>query len=105
MFSFFSKKDYDLNGSDFKQKFNNTPNAVLIDVRTKAEFGEGTLQGAKNLDMMLPGFEAEARKLDRSKTYFLFCRSGNRSSKAASMFEKLGLTSFNLVGGIGAWPR
>ena len=36
--SFFSKKENDLDGKTFKQKFEETDNTELIDVRTFAEF-------------------------------------------------------------------
>ena len=102
--SFFSKKENDLDGKTFRQKFEETNNAELIDVRTSAEFASGTIKGAKNMDLMSADFQSEVQKLDSQKSYFLFCRSGNRSGSAASLFEKLGLKSFNLVGGVGSWP-
>ena len=102
--SFFSKKENDLDGKTFRQKFEETGNAELIDVRTPGEFSSGSIKGAKNMDLMSADFQSQIQKLDSQKTYFLVCRSGNRSGSAASMFEKLGLKSYNLVGGIGAWP-
>lgn len=103
--SFFSKKENDLEGKTFRQKFEETNNAELIDVRTSAEFASGTIKRAKNMDLMSANFQTQVQKLDKDRTYFLFCRSGNRSGSATSLFEKLGLKSYNLVGGIGAWPR
>ena len=102
--SFFSKKENDLDGKTFRQQFEEINNAELIDVRTSAEFASGTIKGAKNMDLMSADFQSEVQKLDSQKTYFLFCRSGNRSGSAAYLFEKLGLKSFNLVGGVGSWP-
>lgn len=101
----FSKKENDLDGKAFKKKFETTDKAELIDVRTPGEFSSGSIAGAKNLDLMANDFQSEVQKLNKDKTYFLFCRSGNRSGNAVSLFEKLGLKSYNLVGGIGAWPR
>ena len=103
--SFFSKKENDLDGKAFKQKFETTDKAQLIDVRSPGEFSSGSIPGAKNIDLMAADFRSRVQKLDKDKTYFLFCRSGNRSGSAGSLFEKLGLKSYNLVGGIGAWPR
>ncbi|MEJ6980055.1 rhodanese-like domain-containing protein [Pedobacter sp. P351] len=102
--SFFSKKENDLDGKTFRQMFAETGNAELIDVRTSGEFASGTIKGAKNMDLMSADFQTQVQKLDSKKTYFLFCRSGNRSGNAASLFEKHGLKSYNLVGGTGAWP-
>ena len=103
--SIFSKKETDLDGKAFKQKFETADKALLIDVRTAGEFSSGSITGAKNLDATARDFQTQVKRLDKDKTYFLFCRSGNRSSSAASLFEKLGLKSYNLIGGIGAWPQ
>lgn len=102
---FFSKKDSDLDGKAFREKFENTDQAVLLDVRTPAEFNSGSIPGAQNIDFMSPDFQNRIQTLDKDKTYFLYCRSGNRSGSAASIMEKAGFKSFNLVGGIGAWPK
>ena len=103
--SFFSKKEYDLDGKRFKQKFEESSEPVLIDVRTPSDYASGTIPGAQNMDLMSAGFESRVARLDPVKTYFLFCRSGSRSGRAAAIFEKAGLKSYNLAGGIGAWPQ
>ena len=101
----FSKKENNLDGKSFKQKVEDSANAVLIDVRSPGEYASGTIAGAGNIDLMGPDFQKQVQKLDKGKSYFLFCRSGNRSSRAASLFEKFGLQSYNLTNGIEAWPR
>jgi rhodanese-related sulfurtransferase len=103
--NFFSKKENHLDGNPFKQKFEASANAILIDVRTPGEYASGTISGAINIDLLGSDFQKQVQKLDNSKKYFLFCRSGNRSSSAESVFEKFGLQSYNLTGGIGAWPK
>ncbi len=94
-----------LSGADFKAKFTETTNAVLLDVRTKAEYNGGAIKGAKNIDFFSSNFSAEIQKLDKTKTYFLYCASGNRSGKACKTMDQMGFTTFNLVGGVGAWPN
>ena len=103
--SLFSKNQYDLDGAAFKQQFESSKNAVLIDVRTPEEFQSGTLAGAKNIDITGSAFQTTIQSLDADKEYFLFCRSGNRSGNAAKLMGNLGLKCYNLVGGIGAWPH
>lgn len=106
MFGIFSsKKEYDLSGQEFKSQFLSTKGAVLLDVRTAGEFHSGTILGAKNLDVMSPSFQNQIAKLDASKTYFVFCRSGSRSASAVKIMKNAGLKAFNLIGGIGAFPR
>jgi rhodanese-related sulfurtransferase len=42
--------------------------------------------------------------LDKSKTYAVYCRSGNRSGQATALMAKDGFTSiFNLEGGLINW--
>ena len=101
----FAKKESDLAGSAFKEQFKNTKNAVLLDVRTPGEFRSGTIPGAENLDVMAADFKSRSKKLSPQKTYFVFCRSGNRSAGAVALLEEQGLKAYNLIGGIGAWPR
>jgi rhodanese-related sulfurtransferase len=106
MFNLFSikKKDTDLSGNEFKEKFTTTPGAVLVDVRTPGEYRSGSIKGAINIDFMSPIFQKEFLKLSKSKHYFLFCRSGGRSGQACSMLAREGYTVYNLDGGIGEWP-
>ena len=90
-------------GRLFRQEFNNTPGAVLLDVRTPAEFKSGTIARSVNIDYMSPAFKTKVAGLDKSKTYFVFCRSGNRSLQACKTMHKLGFDVRNLMGGIGEW--
>ncbi len=93
-----------LSGTDFKAKYLEIPKALLLDVRTPAEYAGGYLKGAKNINFFSPSFKADVQKLDKDKTYFVYCRSGNRSGQACDTMEQLGYTTYNLAGGIGAWP-
>jgi Rhodanese-related sulfurtransferase len=80
------------------------PNTVLLDVRTPAEFAGGHLPGAVNLDVESSQFSAQAATLDPTKSYAVYCRSGNRSKVAMTALQQLGITSlFDLSGGITAW--
>ncbi|HQV76853.1 MAG TPA: rhodanese-like domain-containing protein [Chitinophagales bacterium] len=79
-------------------------NAVLLDVRTAAEIAEGSIEDHIAIDIQQPNFMEKVGTLDKSKTYFVYCRSGNRSGQACKYmatqgFEKL----YNLKGGMMAW--
>ncbi|PKQ67203.1 rhodanese-like domain-containing protein [Raineya orbicola] len=79
-------------------------NAVIIDVRTPMEYNEGHIKNAKLIDIYGRDFASEIEKLDRNKAYYVYCRSGNRSSSAAGFMVSKGFTKvYNLNGGIGAW--
>ncbi len=104
LFSIFSKSETDLNPADFKEKFDGDKNAFLLDVRTSAEFKEGAIKGATNLDFFSSNFKAELENLPEDRNYFVYCRSGNRSGQAVKALKNKGYTAYNLDGGIMAWP-
>ncbi|GGK73104.1 rhodanese-like domain-containing protein [Ornithinimicrobium pekingense] len=80
------------------------PGTVVLDVRTPAEFAEGHLEGAQNLDASSPGFTATLELLDPDDTYAVYCRSGSRSAAAMQQMLDRGFTAvYHLDGGIGAW--
>lgn len=79
-------------------------NTVILDVRTPGEIKGGKIKGAKEINIMSPSFSTKIKALDPSKTYLVYCRSGNRSGKACARMEKEGFASlYNLSGGFSAW--
>lgn len=64
--------------------------SIIIDCRTPGEVAGGAVGGAMVLDWMGGEFKAKVPSLDKSKTYYLYCRSGNRSGQAASMLKAQG---------------
>lgn len=94
-----------LNGRTFKEQYKNTPQAVLLDVRTPAEFKRGSIKGAKNLNLHDSSFQQKMLELDKTKTYFVFCAAGSRSGAACSRLVSAGYQVFNLSGGINSWPN
>lgn len=101
----YSKPYQELDGPGFKQAFETSENAQLLDVRTPFEFRAGTLNGAKNLDVNSLDFSSLMQRLPKTKTYFLFCRSGARSRYACRLMAAHGFQVINLRGGIGEWPQ
>tara|TARA_R110000868_G_scaffold26102_6_gene101027 strand:- start:656 stop:964 length:309 start_codon:yes stop_codon:yes gene_type:complete len=95
----------DLDANTFREKIKSDETAVIIDVRTPEEEVEGTINGALNINLMESSFPAKIMDLDKSKTYYVYCRSGGRSATACQFMEKNGLTAYNLKGGIQAWNR
>ena len=77
---------------------------VIVDVRSKEEFGDGHLKGALNIDILESDFEAKLGKLDKNKPVLVHCQAGGRSTRSLPVFEKLGFTQvFHLDGGYGGW--
>ena len=77
-----------------------TPAPVVIDVRTAAEFAEGHVQGAINLDVENGAFQAKLSSLDKSVEYALYCRSGRRSAMAAELMATAGFTEVRDLGAL-----
>lgn len=79
--------------------------AVILDVRTEEEFIEGYIPNAKNIDIYKgQGFLDEIEKLDKSKNYYVYCRSGARSAQACALMKQQGIeNAYNLMGGITDW--
>lgn len=73
---------------------------VIIDVRTPAEFAGGHLEGAVNIDVQSADFEAQISALDPNGTYYVYCRSGNRSGQAIDRMAALGFTDLTNGGSV-----
>lgn len=64
---------------------------VVVDVRTPAEYAEGHLDGAINIDLQSPEFDTTISALDPEDEYVVYCQSGNRSAQAVAAMEAAGL--------------
>jgi rhodanese-related sulfurtransferase len=79
-------------GADDLVEVAETTDAVVLDVRTPAEYAEGHVPGALNIDVTSPTFAAEIAALPSDVAYVVYCRSGNRSAQAAQMMVNAGFT-------------
>jgi rhodanese-related sulfurtransferase len=96
----------DLKVNAFKEKMEASENAILIDVRTAEEIAQGKIEGALEMDFYQDDFQNKILELDRDKTYFMYCRSGNRSGKASKfMIENGFMKVYNLDGGYNDWSK
>ena len=79
----------------------------LLDVRTKEEWDEGHLKGAKWVPLAEEGFVDKAKAvLDPKKPVVVYCRSGGRSAKATKLLRDAGFTTVHdMAGGIVAWEK
>ena len=81
-------------------------NVQLLDVRTPKEIKEGFIETAKFADYFDDDFYSKAiHQLDKSKSVYLYCRSGNRSSKSAKILQKEGYEVYNVLGGYNRWKQ
>lgn len=76
---------------------------IIVDVRTPEEYGEGHIEGAK----LIPISELEKRldELPKDKPIIVYCRSGNRSKKAANVLVKNSFRRVYDMGGIVHWQE
>lgn len=80
--------------------------AIILDVRTPGEYKEEHLAGARQLDFLNTSvFDAGIKLLDKSHTYYVYCRSGKRSHNACIKMKKQGFKVFDMEGGILNWKR
>jgi rhodanese-related sulfurtransferase len=68
--------------------------AVIIDVRTKAEFQQGAIRGSKNIPLQNINTQIEAIK-KLNKPVIVCCASGMRSGSAASILNSQGIETLN----------
>ena len=64
----------------------------LIDVRTPEEYTGGYIEGAININFFDSDFNDQMAKLNKDKELYIYCRSGNRSGKAAKRLKDQGFT-------------
>ncbi|MBU1096024.1 MAG: rhodanese-like domain-containing protein [Bacteroidetes bacterium] len=93
-----------LNSHDFEKQFSDDKNSVLLDVRTPMENAEERIPNSILIDLYSPNFAKEIEKLDKTKSYYIYCRSGNRSYHAGRQMINMGFEKiYNLESGIIGW--
>lgn len=95
----------DLTQEEWVSQYESDINGVILDVRTDDEYNDGIIFNAIHLDIHKgQGFIDGLEALDKSKNYYVYCRSGARSAKACQIMDDLGFNnSYNLLGGILDW--
>ena len=77
-----------------------------LDVRTLAEYSEGHIPGAVNINVLDDSFAAMADStLQKERPVALYCRSGKRSKKAAEILSTRGYKVYELDKGFNAWQQ
>ena len=92
---------YNISKEEWKKRISEDDNAVILDVRTPEEWAEGVIPNTLKINIMASDFMEKANELDKSKSYYVYCRSGGRSGQACNVLESLGcVAAFNLIGGV-----
>lgn len=88
-----------ISAEQFLEKVDETP-GVVIDVRTQKEYDQGHLAEVDHqLNLLNGDFESSLDSLDKEETYYLYCRTGNRSGQAADLMKKNGFENVYNIGG------
>lgn len=95
---FFQQSSGSSDASGLDTKLNE--NSFLVDVRTPAEFAEGSVKGAVNIPLDI--LSSELSRFKNKDSIIVFCRSGSRSAMAKSILESSGFTK--VVNG-GSWQN
>ncbi|TMM56055.1 rhodanese-like domain-containing protein [Maribacter algarum] len=95
----------DLSQEEWVAQLAKDENSFILDVRTEDEVAEGHIPNMNNIDIHLgQGFLDELEKLDKSKNYYVYCRSGGRSGQACAIMNSVGFeNAYNLEGGFMNW--
>ena len=91
---------------EFAQVLTDT-SVVLLDVRTVEEHMAGHIEGtALHIDVLKPDFDSLAvNRIPVASTVALYCRSGNRSKRAASSLASKGYRVIELATGYNGWAQ
>lgn len=92
-----------ITAEEAKELMDTQEDYVILDVRTQEEYDAGHIPGA----ILIPDYEIKSRAeeilTDKEQLILVYCRSGNRSKKAAAQLENLGYTNIKEFGGIKDW--
>lgn len=95
LFDFIKTGDINAGISQFEQ----TADAVLLDVRTEEEYEAGHIPKSINIPLDTIYVVAEMIS-NRDIPLFVYCLSGARSSQAVQALKKMGYTQVKNIGGI-----
>ena len=85
-------------------KHNGDPDFAILDIRTPGEFQSGHLPNAILIDFYSQTFADRLNRLDKKKTYLVYCRTGNRSTSSLTLFNKMKFQKiYHLSTGIRGW--
>jgi phage shock protein E len=94
-----------LNSEKFGSAIIADKTGIIIDLRTIDEIkNKGYIKGSVQLDFLAKDAEQQIDKLDKTKTYYVYCAAGGRSADASEYMEKHGFKKvFNLEKGFSDW--
>ncbi len=96
----------DLAPKAFAEKISQSPNALVLDVRTPKEYADGHIKSAQNVDWNGGNFEAAVAGTDKARPVLVYCLAGGRSAEAAQALQKLGFQNvYEMHSGMLGWRK
>jgi rhodanese-related sulfurtransferase len=90
--------------ADLIDKHSGNSNFAVLDIRTPGEFQSGHLPDAILVDFYSQTFSDQLNRLDKEKSYLVYCRTGNRSTNSLGLFKKLKFDKiYHMSTGISGW--
>ncbi len=86
-----------------KERLDREAGIILLDVRTKEEYQAQHIPNAILLPIDDIGTKAASVIPDKNATYFVYCRTGNRSATASAQLVSMGYKNVFDLGGIIDW--
>lgn len=77
---------------------------VIVDVRTKEEYDEGHIPGARHCDLQHLLKDAPHILKSKDETYYVYCQTGFRSQMAVMQLNMMDYKDVHDMGGIVDWP-
>ncbi|MCK4834645.1 MAG: rhodanese-like domain-containing protein [Gammaproteobacteria bacterium] len=85
---------------------NNNSDALILDIRTAADYKSGHIKGAKNIPLSDFASNIDGLSGNKSDPVLIYCTSGNTVTRAIKLLKKAGFEKVNnLEGGIAAWKE
>jgi rhodanese-related sulfurtransferase len=101
-----SSDDAALDVQAFEEAINDTSDKIILDVRTPEEFNEGHIRYAMLADFHSDDFKDRVNKLDKQTPVYVYCASGVRSDKAATIMREQGFKEvYVLAKGFNDWTE
>ncbi len=85
---------------------NNSEDALIVDIRTSAEYKSGHIKGAKNAPLSEFAAALENYADYKDKDVLIYCNTGTTATRAIKLLKKAGFEKINnLDGGVAAWKE
>ncbi|MBP2830758.1 rhodanese-like domain-containing protein [Aquimarina sp. U1-2] len=95
----------DITQEEWRALISEDDHYTIVDVRTEEEVEDGYIPEMVHIDIRKgQGFLDEIEQLDKTKNYYVYCRSGARSAQACTLMDQMGFkNTYNLIGGFMNW--